>query len=145
MEFFVWLTWSFLSMYLRRTIKPRVENKQKISNRLEKENENKEYEYLAFGLKLMRRIRAESNLLRSEEETKAYAIFWLNLYGLDEIRVSGRRDFPLLAGGATEALRRESTTNWFKRTFSEKGDTTKRKRKDEGEEREIGETNKISN
>ena len=62
-------------MYLRRTIKPRVENKQKISNRLEKENENKEYEYLAFGLKLMRRIRAESNLLRSEEETKAYAIF----------------------------------------------------------------------
>ena len=93
----------------------------------------------------MRRIRAESNLLRSEEETKAYAIFWLNLYGLDEIRVSGRRDFPLLAGGATEALRRESTTNWFKRTFSEKGDTTKRKRKDEGEEREIGETNKISN
>ena len=62
-------------MYLRRTIKPRVENKQKISNRPEKENENKGYENLAFGLKLIRRIRAESNLLRSEEETKAYAIF----------------------------------------------------------------------
>ena len=62
-------------MYLRRTIKPRVENKQKISNRLQKENENKGYENLAFGLKLIRRIRAESNLLRSEEETKAYAIF----------------------------------------------------------------------
>ena len=62
-------------MYLCRTIKPRVENKQKISNRPEKENENKGYENLAFGLKLIRRIRAESNLLRSEEETKAYAIF----------------------------------------------------------------------
>ena len=62
-------------MYLRRTIKPRVENKQKISNRHEKENENKGYENPAFALKLIRRIRAESNLLRSEEETKAYAIF----------------------------------------------------------------------
>ena len=41
-------------------IKPRVENKQKISNRPEKENENKGYENLAFGLKLIRRIRAES-------------------------------------------------------------------------------------
>lgn len=64
------LLWSFLSMYLRQTIKSRVGNKQKKSNRFEKENENNGYENLTFGLKLIRRIESESNCLDLKRKEK---------------------------------------------------------------------------